>query len=64
MQLQDSAAHEGMSRHGVRAAARPLDDEHPQAAAGEQQGRRCAGYSAADDDHIPRGGGQGVLTSI
>ena len=53
MQLQDSAAHEGMSGQGVRAAACPLDDEHTQAGASEQKCRRCAGCSAADDDHIP-----------
>jgi hypothetical protein len=53
MQLQDSAAHEGVRGQGVRAAASSFDDEHPQAGAGEQQGRRCAGYPAADDDYIP-----------
>ena len=53
VQLQDSATHEGMSGQGVRAAARPLDDQHPYAGASEQQGRRGAGHPAADDDHIP-----------
>jgi hypothetical protein len=53
VQLQDSAAHQGMGGHGVRAASRPLDDEHPHAGASEQQGRRGTAHPAADDEHIP-----------
>jgi hypothetical protein len=53
MQLEDSAAHQGMGGYGVRAAARAFDDQHPKASASEQQSRRGAGYSAANDDHIP-----------
>ena len=65
VQLQDSAAHQGVGGQCVRAAARSFDDQHTHAGAGEQQGRRGASHSAADDDHIPGdGGGQGVLTSI
>ena len=53
-QLQHAAAHQRVRRHGVRAAAGPVDDQHPQAGAGEQQRGRGAGDAGTDDDGVPR----------
>ena len=36
MQLEDSAAHQGMGGYGVRATARAFDDQHLKASASEQ----------------------------
>jgi hypothetical protein len=52
-QLEDAAAHERVGGQGVRAAAGAIDDQHPQAGAGEQEGGRRAGDACADDDGVP-----------
>ena len=51
-QLQHAGSHQAVGREGVAAVGAAVDQGHPGAGPGQQQGRRCPGDATTDDDDV------------
>jgi hypothetical protein len=61
VELDHATAHEGMGGERVAPVGGAVEDEHPQARAGQEQGGGGAAAAGADDDDVVVGGGHGWL---